>query len=119
MPCNPWSPPPPVSPPPPRGVDRVCSGALPSSYVPRACTGPRARISGGDAELDCHYLSLSPPEPPPPLEGPPLSVAPLSVLPGLRWQSFKDHTSRTHAALHECVSIHTWEEDYTSPPRQP
>lgn len=82
MPCNPWSRPPP-SLPPPRGVDRVCSGALPSSYVPWARTRPRKRISGGDAELDCHYLSPSPPQlslshPPPALYSP-LSVWHLSL----------------------------------------
>lgn len=47
--------------PPPHSTDQVCSSTLPSSYSlwpihVSVC------ISDGDGELDCQYLSLSPPQ---------------------------------------------------------
>lgn len=111
MPRNPRSPP--GSLPPPRGADRVCSGALPSSYVLRA----RTLIWGGDAESDCHYLSVSPPQlplshPPPPLyasdlDGP-LSVWHLSLYCQASGGSHLKITlpGHTQASLNACQFTH-------------
>lgn len=138
------APQPPEAPPTPRGPSHLHAaliGSVPALSPPARSCGPvrgsaRSSVVGmlNQTVIICLYLPPPSPRPPPQLpfshphpappflpqiETAPLSVAPLPVLPGLRWQSFKDHTSRTHAGLPECVSIHTWEEDYTSPPRQP
>lgn len=126
MPCNPSNIPPTTS-------TQLWSGLFQHSPLQlqfEAFVCFHTCISDGDGELDCHYLSPSPPQ----LffvfhpfffflahtcRQSPLSAAlPPSTLPGLRWQSFKDHTSRTHIVFHEYMSIHTWKGDYMSPPRQ-
>lgn len=115
--------------PPPRGGNQVWFRRLSAPLQRRPIRVCERGVSDGSGELDCHYLSPSPPQLS--LRLTPFAASHLdsrrslwhSSLPGLRWQSFKDHTSRTHtrtgAVLPARVSIHTWEGDYTSPPRQP
>lgn len=111
--------------PPPHSTDQVCSSTLPSSYSLwpiHVSVHASLMAMVNQTVIICLYLPHSSLFLTPHLPHMQTVTAqcgtPLSVSPGLRWQSFKDHTSRTHTALPQCMSIHTWEGDYTSPPRQ-
>lgn len=120
---QPLEPPSTSSLPPPHSADRVCSSSsLPCSYTlwpKHVSVHASVMATVNQTVIICLYLPPQLSLPHPHIQTvPALCGTPLSVFPGLRWQSFKDHTSRTHTALPECMSIHTWEGDYTSPPRQ-
>lgn len=111
--------------PPPHNADQVCSSTLPSSCILwpiHISVHASLMAMVNQTVIICLYLPHSSPFRTPYLPHIQAVTAQcgtcLSVLPGLRWQSFKDHTSRTHTALPEFMSIHTWEGDYMSPPRQ-